>query len=1182
VSDGWRARPSFLTTRPVAITMVFVAVVVFGWFSYGRLPVTLMPELTYPTLTVRTEYPGAAPEEVENDVSRPIEEALGVVGGLRRISSVSRADVSDVILEFSWDIEMSEAIQDSLEKLDLILLPEEAERPLILRFDPSLDPVLELSLSARGERFEGEEGLRRLRRLADLQVKRALEPIKGVAAVRVRGGLEEEIHVLLDEEELTRAGLSIQAIIDRLAQENINLAGGTLTEGRTEYMVRTLNEYGDLGQIENTVVARFEEREVRLRDLGRVVRSHKEREILTRTDSGESVQIDIFKEADANIVDLAERVRAALGTFDFEAAPVAPPRKAAPRGGGGRGGPGAVPPQGLIERLYKDEGVRLAISADRSLFIQSSIAEVRNTALLGGLLAVFVLFLFLRDLRTTTIVAMAIPISLLVTFAPLNLLGISLNIMSLGGLALGVGMLVDSSIVVLESIFRCREEGDPLELAAERGTQEVRGAVVASTLTTIAVFFPMVFVEGVAGQAFGDLGLAVVMSLLASLAVALFLIPMLASRQGRGLAEVGGDRQRFWPLASWTTFVGDLRGYFRRPAGDRDEGEEHEEGSRGHLGVLRWLGALPFLLYGVLRLVVGTVFEALGKSLLVLFFAAVRVGRRVLVPILGVAFRIATKWPQVAAGWLLARIQERYPRSLRRALARPFAVLAAMAVCLGLAVWVLFALDTELLPEVHQGEFTVEVALPVGTPLAETEAVVSPVEAAILAEREHIDSLLLTVGYDPSTSNRSDEGEHTARFKVLLDRADARIEEQVIARLRRRFAALPGVDARVTRPVLFSFRAPIEVEVHGEDLVELRRLAERTVAILSALPELADVETTLRRGAPEVQVVYDRDLLARYDLAPQTVARLVRDEVQGYEATRYNLKDRRIPIVVRLEEEDRRSVEDVRRLVVNPGGSRPIRLEAVAAVGLGEGPSEVRRVDGRRVALITANLGEGASLGGAVARIRAALDGQEWPSGTTYFLAGQNEEWERSRGSLWLAMALSVFLVYVIMAAQFESLLHPLVILFSIPLAFFGTVVTLFALGITLSIVVFLGMIMLAGIVVNNAIVLVDYVNVLRRRGVERVEAVVTAGAVRLRPILMTTATTVLGLLPMAVGLGDGAELRTPMAIAVISGLLVSTLLTLYAIPVLYSLLEDLKARLLPVAAGEDEVEGRAPEAVAG
>ncbi len=306
---------SFTTRRPVAITMVFVAAVVFGYFSYGRLPVNLMPEMSYPTITVRTEFPGSAPEEVENDISRPVEEALGVVGGLRRISSISRSGVSDVVLEFTWDTDMTEAIQDSLEKLDLILLPNQAERPLILRFDPSLDPIMELSLSGTGDRYEGEDGLRRLRRIADLQIKRALEPIKGVAAVRVRGGLEEEIHVLLDEEELRRTGLSIQAVIDRLAQENINLAGGTLKEGRTEYMVRTLNEYENLTQIEDTIVARYEGRDVRIRDIGQVRRSHREREILTRTSGMESVQLDIFKEADANIVAVADRVRDELGEF---------------------------------------------------------------------------------------------------------------------------------------------------------------------------------------------------------------------------------------------------------------------------------------------------------------------------------------------------------------------------------------------------------------------------------------------------------------------------------------------------------------------------------------------------------------------------------------------------------------------------------------------------------------------------------------------------------------------------------------------------------------------------------------------------------------------------------------------------------------------------------------------------
>ncbi|MFQ5527240.1 MAG: efflux RND transporter permease subunit [Thermoanaerobaculia bacterium] len=1171
------ALSSFTTRRPVAITMVFVAAVVFGYFSYGRLPVTLMPELSYPTLTVRTEYPGAAPEEVENDVSRPVEEALGVVGGLRRVSSISRAGVSDVVLEFSWDTPMSQAIQDSLEKLDLILLPEEAERPLILRFDPSLDPVMELSLSGSGDRFEGEEGLRRLRRIADLQLKRAIEPIKGVAAVRIRGGLEEEIHVLLDEEELRRTGLSIQTVIDRLAQENINLAGGTLTEGRTEYMVRTLNEYEDLGQIEDTVVAFFEGREVRVGAIGQVIRSHKEREILTRTNSLESVQIDIFKEADANIVALAKRVQAELGDFDLDRA-----RRIAAgedieeeekKAGGWRGRGGdkkkksKQAPSGLIAETWTNEGAELALVADRSLFIESSIKEVRNTALMGGLLAVLVLFFFLKDLRTTTIVAVSIPISLLVTFAPLNLLGVSLNIMSLGGLALGIGMLVDSSIVVLESIFRCREEGDPLESAAVRGTSEVRGAVVASTLTTIAVFFPMVFVEGVAGQAFGDLGLAVVISLLASLGVALFLIPMLASRSGLKWTEGGPKPVEWKEFGSWRALKTDW-GRFRHPQGG--------EPKKAIAKVARYVAYPLVAIYLALRFVIGALLDVVGKLLLGLFFGILWLGRKAIVPVLGLVFRLVVALPLKFTQASLDGLHTSYPRSLRWALASPLTIVLVVIATFAAIAWTMSALDNELLPEVHQGEFTVEVALPVGTPIEATETIVAPVERAILEEKEHITSLLLTVGYDAAYSNRSDEGEHTARFKVLLDRADPRTEDQVIRRLRKQFAAIPDLDARVTRPVLFSFKTPVEVEVHGNDLVMLRRQAELAKRTMAAMPQLADVETTLRRGAPEVQVVYDRDLLARYGLNPGLVARLVRDKVQGNEATRFNLKDRRIPIIVRLQMADRESVDHVAGLIVNPGGERPIPLSAVATVELAEGPSEVRRVDGRRVALVTSSIASG-SLGSAVEAIKAELDALTWPPGTTFFMSGQNEEWEQSKGSLWLAMALSIFLVYVIMAAQFESIWHPLVILFTIPLAFFGTVVTLYLLGISLSIVVFLGMIMLAGIVVNNAIVLVDYINILRRRGMEAMEAVVTAGTVRLRPILMTTATTTLGLLPMALGFGDGAELRTPMAIAVISGLVVSTLLTLFVIPVIYSLVDRLKARLT----GEESVVEDATAAVA-
>ncbi len=1183
-----RRLSSFSTSRPVAVLMVFIAAVVFGTFSYERLAVTLMPELSYPTLTVRTEYPGSAPEEVENDISRPIEESLGVIGGLSRISSVSRSGVSDVVLEFSWDTDMSEAIQDTLEKLDLVFLPLEAERPLILRFDPSLDPVLELSISGRGNRFAesaadphaSEESLRTVRRIAELQIRRTLEPIKGVAAVRIRGGLEEEIHILVDDEKLRRTGLSIQRVIDRLRQENVNVAGGTIKEGRTEYMVRTLNEYENLAQIADTVITSSNGRDVRVRDVARVERAHKEREILTRTDGGDSVQIDIFKEADANMVALSKRVREKLGDFDHKEYEKSLQAKTEERAEAKEQSSSWLEEllknkgedqdkkrnEGFTEKLYKSEGVLIEIVADRSIFIESSIKEVRDTAVLGGLLAIVVLFLFLRDFKATAIVAVSIPISLLVTFAPLHLFGVTLNIMSLGGLALGIGMLVDSSIVVLESIFRCREEGDDVATAAVRGTREVRGAVIASTLTSIAVFFPMVFVEGVAGQAFGDLGLAVVVSLVAALIVAISFIPMLASRRGLEPTSAESLETRFWTFQSYVVFDRDFRASLSWLQ------------SNLLIKLLPWM---IFVLYVSLRFVAHAVLEVLGKFIIALTYLVLFVLRRGLGSVLKPAFRLLTFLPLKIIGSILDSLQKAYPHGLRWALRNPASVVIVAALLFAATAWLASRLESELLPEVHQGEFTVEVAMPVGTPLEETDDVLRPMEEVILAEREHMQSLLLTVGYDAASSQRSDEGEHTARFKVLLESSDPNIETLVIDRLRSRFADIPDLEARVVRPVLFSFKTPVEVEIHGDDLAELRTYATRFRDVMAAMPELADVDTTQQAGAPEVQIVYDRDLLARYDLNIQQTAQQVRNAVQGFEATRFNLKDRRIPILVRFEEDDRATVDDVRDLLVNPdgvttqaigaadngtggnsSGGRPIRLSAVADVRLGEGPSEVRRIDGRRVALVRANLAEG-SLGAAVDRIESELRRQiELPSDMAFFITGQSQEWDRSQASLLLALALSIFLVYVIMAAQFESLLHPLVIMFTIPLAFLGTFMALSALGISLSIVVFLGMIMLAGIVVNNAIVLVDYINTLKRRGIPREEAVVTAGSVRLRPILMTTATTVLGLTPMALGLGDGAEIRTPMAIAVISGLLVSTILTLFIIPTLYSLLDRLADRL--------------------
>jgi hydrophobic/amphiphilic exporter-1 (mainly G- bacteria), HAE1 family len=693
---------------------------------------------------------------------------------------------------------------------------------------------------------------------------------------------------------------------------------------------------------------------------------------------------------------------------------------------------------------------------------------------------------------------------------------------------------------VLESIFRCREEGDDVVRAAIRGTREVKGAVVASTLTTVAVFFPMVFVEGIAGQAFGDLGLAVVTSLLASLLVAIYFIPMLASRQNPQFASVGSDRATWLRFHAWSQFVAQYRGRHR-------------------------LLFLLFAPYYVIRLVLGLVFELVGKVLLLILGGLSWLVAALVVPGAGWVGRVILSPPVSLMRRLLDRLGVIYTQGIARVLDHPMAVVVAVAVCGWLTWQAGSALETELLPEVHQGEFTFEVSLPVGTPIEETGAILARVEQAILANKDDIHTLIVTLGYDVTNMKRSDEGEHSARFKILLEptRQPARTEQRLLGRLRRYFEDIPDVELRVVRPVLFSAQTPIVVEIEGDNLTRLKRISQQAAVELAQLPELADVETTLRSGAPEIQVAYDRSRLSLYGLNISTVARQVRDMVKGFEATRFNMKDRRIPIVVRLEEKDRRQLEDVARIVVNPGGAQPIPLSAVASLKVGEGPSEIRRVDGQRVALIQANIGQG-SLGAAVRQIQLVLrDRVQWPTDLRFRITGQNEEWERSQGSLYLALGLSLFLVYVIMASQFESLVQPLIIMTTIPLAFFGSVVGLSLLGYSISIVVFLGLIMLAGIVVNNAIVLVDYANTLRGRGLGLREAIITAGAVRLRPILMTTSTTVLGLLPMALGMGDGAEIRTPMAVTVICGLFTSTALTLIVIPSLYYTVEGLRERFL-------------------
>jgi HAE1 family hydrophobic/amphiphilic exporter-1 len=1144
--ETWRSRLRamdryrFTVTRPVAVLMVFFAVMVFGLFSARMLPVNLMPDISYPKLTVRTEYEGAAPAEVENDIARPLEEVLGVVTGVTRISSVSRAGYADVILEFTWDTEMSEANQDVLEKLDLIKpnLPDEIKTPLILRYDPSLDPVLVLSLVGEGEAYDGDSGLKSLRRVADREVRRLLEPVDGVASVKVRGGLEEEIQVELDEDALRRTGISSKDVISRLEAENINLAGGSMREGRTRYLIRTVNEFDELDDIRELVVATREGRDVLLQHIATVDYGHADREVITRIDGREAVMIEVYKEADANIVDMAQRVRERIDT---------------------RVGP----------KLSREYGVGLAVVSDRSLFIESSIREVRDTAIFGGILAIIVLFLFLREGKVTLIVALSIPISILITFAPLKLADVSLNIMSLGGLALGVGMLVDNSIVVLESIHRCREEGDPLLRATLRGVSEVGSAVVSSTLTTVAVFFPMVFVEGVAGQMFGDLGLTVVFSLLASLAVALFLIPMLVSRELQPMADArstGEVLRNRW--VRWTAII--------------EVKQTVAQFRAWHVLLLPY-----FLLRTVLHLAFELIAKLLSTVLGLVFMAVVKLIGGVLL-LLGYVIK-PVLW---AFDKLISALERLYGAIIRWSLRHAFII-----VGLSIGAFVVMGvgatrLDSELIPEIHQGEFTVELNLPVGTPLDQTDEAIRPIEQALRERIPRLRTAVTTVGSERDSDEDGERGEHTTKVAISLlagggqqqQESDAepateqvaispeQAESEALEVVREIVRDIPELEANITRPVLFSFKTPIEVEIRGHDLDELADATELVRQRLIEVPGLRDVKSSIQPGNPEVQILYDRDALARLGLDIRVVAELVRDKVQGQEATKFNRRDRKVPIRVRAEGMDKASIEELRNLAVNPPGAAamariaagqlgmqtpPIPLSAVADIEVGRGPNEIRRIGQQRVGLVTANI-EGGGLGSVAADIDTVLADLELPASVNTAVTGQSEEWETSSQSLYLALGLSVFLVYVIMASQFESLLYPLIILVSIPLAFVGVVVVLLLLDMPLSVIVFLGAIMLAGIVVNNAIVLVDYVNQLKQRGHETAAALELAGTVRLRPILMTTLTTVLGLIPMAMGLGDGAEIRQPMAVTVIAGLSVSTLLTLIVIPTLYQFVDRL------------------------
>ncbi len=1041
--------------RPVTTTMATIAVVLFGWVAATRLPIDLLPDLSYPSITVQTRYLDAAPIEVEELVTRPVEELVGAVPGVIRVESTSREGTSEVVLDFSWGTHIDRALADVREKLDRIVLPTAAERPVVLRYDPSQEPIMRLALAIADDTSSAD--LSQLRYQADRTVKRALEKVAGIAAVRLHGGDDDEVIVELDPTRLAALGVTTDEVVAAIQRDNINRPGGALTEQRSRYLVRTVHESRTPEQLASTIVRSYNGAELHVRDLAKVSRAPIEREELAFVDGREADELAIYREGDANTVMVSQGVLAEL------------------------------------ERLRMNSGLEVRVLANQADFISSAVDEVVSNTIVGGTLAVLVLLFFLRNLRATLGIALAIPISLLATFIPLHMLGVSLNLMSLGGLALGVGMLVDNGIVVLESIARIRDSAGPATLdrrtTAVQGATEVAAAVVASTLTTVAVFLPMAFVEGVAGQLVHDLSLAVSFSILSSMIVSLTLVPV---------------------LESWGT-------------------ARNEAVTEVPRSSISWILVMPLaLMWRSIQAIV----RMAGRTLELLSRPVTRA---------------------------YARLEHGYPGLLRACLRRPGTVLGVSAMLCAGSVVLARDLGRSLLPDIQQGEFFVQLVMPQGTSIERTSEIARLLSLAV-ADDPRVVSTFARVGSVTQSQSAAGAllGTHLAQVNVRLQHVPPQhmsdTENELLEELR---ATLPMREGTLTfaRPALFSFDAPIEVHVFSDRPDRSVDHAKRILPELDTIHGLTDVVPDELAGRPEVRVHFDRERLVRLGIGIDAAALAVQRAIQGEVATRLHAADRQLDVRVRLPRVDRSHVQDIERIQIGVKDGVPVSLVSVARVDPAIGPAEIRRIDGRRGLRIRGRL-VGGDLGGVAALVEHVLDAyaNDDPE-VVAIVSGQAEEMQRSLRSLGFVALLSVFLVYVVMASTFENLLHPFLIMFTVPMAIAGVALACVFTDTPLSAMVGIGAVILTGIVVNNAIVLIDAINHRRGLGLDVHEAIVVSGELRVRPILMTTMTTVLGLLPMSLGLGEAAALRQPLAISVVGGLGLSTLLTLVVIPCTYLLM---------------------------
>lgn len=1005
--------------RPVGVIMIVAAILGLGFVSLRSLTIDLYPEIELPIAVVSTSYEGAAPQEVEKLVSRPVESSVSSIEGLEVLQSQSQAGASLVLLQFNTGVNLDSTLLQVRENVDQItgVLPEGASDPSVLRFDPQQLPIMTIGLS--GDTPD------ELQQAAENRIVPFLERQEGVASVSIEGGQMSEIQVLVDRAQMAQYGLDSQTVIQALNASNQSASAGTIEKGQKDLQIRVDGEFSSIDDVKNTRIQSQTGAQVTLDQIADVSETLTNSDTVSKVNGDSSVVLSILKKSEANTVETADNVREALDEVQGD--------------------------------LPEEVGTNIVL--DTSEFIKISINSVVLNIILGGIFSVLVLLLFLKSIRATLVIGLSIPIAIISTFTLMYFTGETLNVLTMGGLALGIGMMVDSSIVILENIVSYRQRGYSMVEAAKQGASELAPAVVASATTTLVVFLPIIFVEGIASELFTPLALTIMFALIASLAVSVTLIPMLSSKLlTKSLKESG---RRYW----FDRFL--------------------DKVNNGYRSMLRWV--LKF------------------RKTTIAITGALIIGSAALVPLIG----------------------------------------------------------TEFIPPSDQGQVEIRVNMPAGTSLDETESVTAQVDEQLDTFENLVDVRYLSIGggnmggFGASTSD-------FASYTIQLVEPDQREKttQTVMKEMDEAVSDIPGAEIEVSElDAGLGTGAPLQVQLNGPEYEVLDELGGQVAYLMNEVDGVQNAASSTDEGRPQMNITVNEAKASQYGLTEQQVISQVQLGFNGQVATRYRDGTDEKDVRFLLPEEERQTIADLEGMSVQTPNGALVPLATIAELEQVQGPVSLLRENQQPQVNVEAEISD-IDLGTATEEVRAELDALNFPDGYSYTIGGQAQDMQEAFGDLSLALLFSVFLVYAVMAVQFENFLFPFIIMFSLPATIIGISGGLFMTGLPFSLPAFVGIIMLAGIVVNNAIVLVDYINILRRKSYDRYEAILEAGPSRLRPILMTTLTTVLGMVPLAIGIGRGAEAQQPLAVTIIFGLTVSSFFTLVLIPVVYTYFDDLSAKI--------------------